>query len=328
MTVYFLPARLCRTPMMQQQEATQPSTYNEILETEYEVITTENKRGDDTVWMPKVVSKGTEYGVYFRTAPMSVLYSHLGQDGDASGDHTKYNKPMDQACATLTLTEGCAFNKVTTTMPTLLDNQKRTFEIFQQQHLDLVTEAFKNKKVKCGGKDKARKKAVSKLKKAGNKKPTEEQIEEEALQVYIDDSCDSGVKELTWTNNGEELTGNVLKIKRKVRGVRYVKPEGGSVKERTLVETTPVFHRGTITGEYYEKKYGDYVPRNTLLIPRVRRNFFSTPMVYGSNLTFDKDIVVLCEPKKRASNAVSKPVIFFEDEDADDTPSTKKQRTE
>ena len=93
------------------------------------------------------------------------------------------------------------------------------------------------------------------------------------------------------------------------------------------METTPVFHRGTITGEYYEKKYGDYVPRNTLLIPRVRRNFYSTPMMYGSNLTFDKDIVVMCEPKKRKSAPVSKPVVFFEDEDEEES-SPKKQRTE
>ena len=183
-----------------------------------------------------------------------------------------------------------------------------------------------NKKVKCPGKDKARKKATSKLKKAGNKKPTEEQVNEAALQIYIEDAHDSGMKELTWTSNGEETTGEVLKIKRKVRGVRYVKPEGSTQKERTLVDTTPVFHRGTLTGEYYEKKFGDYVPRNTLLIPRVRRNYYSTPMMYGTNLTFDKDIVVLCEPKKRKSVAVSKPVIFFEDEDTD-IPS-KKQRTE
>ena len=69
-----------------QQQATQPSTYNEILETESEIVTAESKRGDETIYLPKVVSKGTEYGVYFRTAPLSVLYSQLGQDGDACSD--------------------------------------------------------------------------------------------------------------------------------------------------------------------------------------------------------------------------------------------------
>ena len=316
--------------MMQQQEATQPSTYNEILETEYECKVVEGKRGDETTFTPKILAKGSDYNVFFRIAPASVLYSQLGQDGDALGDHSKFNKPVDQACATLTLTEGCAFSKVKKTMPDLLKNQKRTFEILQQQHIDLVTEAFNNKKVKCSGKEKARKKAKTKLKKDGNKKPSDEEIETLALQMYIEDSHDSGMKEMTWTNNGEEVTGMVLKVKRKVRGVRYVKPEGSTQRERTLVDTTPMFHRCNITGEYYEKKYGDYVPRNTLLIPRVRRNFYSTPMMYGSNLTFDKDIVVLCEPKKRKSGVVSKPVIFFEDEDTDApaSPSSKRQRTE
>ncbi len=316
--------------MMQQQQATQPSTYNEILETEYECKLVEGKRGDEVTFTPKILSKGSDYNVYFRSAPVSVLYSQLGQDGDACGDHTKFNKPLDQACVTLTLVKGCAFSKVTQTMPTLLANQNKTFEILQQQHIELVTEAFNNEKVRCSGKDKARKKAASRLKK-DKKKPSKEEIETLALQMYIDDSHDSGMKEMTWTNNGEEMTDTVLKVKRKIRGVRYIKPEGGTQKERTLVETTPVFHRGTITGEYYEKKYGDYVPRNTLLIPRVRRNFYSTPLTYGSNLTFDKDIVVLCEPKKRKSGAVSKPVIFFEDDDADvdgASSASKRQRTE
>lgn len=312
---------------MQQQQATSPSTYNEIIETEYEIQTVEGKRGEETTYTPKVLSKGTDYNVFFRTSALSTLYSMLGQDGDRCGDHARFNKPLDQACATLTLVKGCAFSKVKQTMPTLLDNQQKTFDILEQQHVDLMTEAFNNKKVKCSGKDKARKKASSKLKKEGNKKPSKDQIEELALKIYIEDSHDSGMKEMTWVNNGEEISDTVLKVKRKVRGVRYVKPEGGTTKERTVIETTPVFHRGTITGEYYEKKYGDYVPRNTLLIPRVRRNFFSTPMMYGSNLTFDKDIVVLCEPKKRKVVPVSKPVVFFEDEDTE-SPSPKKQRTE
>merc|ERR1711871_1412438 len=146
-------------------------------------------------------------------------------------------------------------------MPQLLENQQKTFDILQEQHVALMTEAFKNDKIKCSGKDKARKKATSKLKKDGNKKPSKEEINELALQMYIEDSHDSGMREMTWVDNGEEVTDTVLKIKRKVRGVRYVKQEGSNVKERTIVETTPTFHRGTITGEYYEKKYGDYVPR-------------------------------------------------------------------
>ena len=77
---------------------------------------------------------------------------------------------------TLTMTKGCAFNKVKQTMPTLLDNQDKTFEILENQHVELMKEAFTNKKVKCSGKDKARKKATTKLKKDGNKKPSKEEM--------------------------------------------------------------------------------------------------------------------------------------------------------
>ena len=98
--MYFHLPELCRNKMMQAApETTNPSTYNEILETEYDIMIAEVKRGDETLYQPKVVSKGTEYGVYFRTAPMSTLYSLLGNEGDKLGDHTKFNKPVDQACA-------------------------------------------------------------------------------------------------------------------------------------------------------------------------------------------------------------------------------------
>ena len=174
--------------MMMQQQATQPSTFNEILDTEYEIKTVEGKRGEETTFTPKVLAKDTDYNVFFRTAPLSVLYSMLGQDGDGCGDHAKFNKPLDQACATLTLIQDCAFNKVKQTMPQLPDNQAKTFEILEKQHVELMKEAFNNKNVKCSGKDKARKKASTKLKKDGNKKPSKEEIEKLALKIYIEDS--------------------------------------------------------------------------------------------------------------------------------------------
>ena len=204
--------------MMQQQQATSPSTYNEILETEYEIQTVESKRGDETIYTPKVLSKGTEYNVFFSHSTIEYPIPCWVKMGRL-GDHSRFNKPLDQACATLTMTKGCAFNKVKQTMPTLQDNQQKSFDILEQQHVDFMTEAFTNKKVKCSGKDKARKKASSKLKKEG-KKPTKEQIDELALKIYIEDSHDSGMKEMTWTNNGEEITDTVLKLKRKVRGVQ------------------------------------------------------------------------------------------------------------
>lgn len=319
--------------MQQQPQQTQtfPSTYNEIAETEYDVRIMEVKRGDETVHQPKILAKGSDYQIYFRTAPMSALYGTHGVDGDQSGDQQKFNKTIEQACVTYTLKKGCAFKKVLKAMPHLIKDQQTTFDILKRQHDELVEAAFKSDKVKCAGKDKARKLASTKLKKSGVKKPTSSQIDEEALAIYIENSHDSGMKEISWTENGEEVEGDVLKIKRKVKGVRYVNEtdeNGKTNRKRTLVSTFPVFHKGTPTGEFYEKKFGDYMPRDTLLILRVRRNFYTTPMMYGSNLTFDQDVIVLCEAKKKAKQNASKPIIYFEDEDVsvDASNSNKRKR--
>lgn len=315
---------------MQQQAPTQtfPSTYNEIDETDYDIKVMEVKRGDEVLHQPKIVAKDSEYQIYFRTAPMSALYGTHGVDGDETGDKVKFNKSIEQAAVSYTLKRGCAFKKVLKTMPNLLKDQQKTFDILKKQHVELLTAAFKDKKVKCGGKDKARKQAAGILKKSGVKKPTPEQIDAEAFKIYLANSHDSGMKEKTWTENGEEVDGEVLVVKRKVRGVRYVNEEdesGKSVRKRTLVSTFPIFHRGTPTGEFYEKKFGDYMPRDTLIILRLRRSFYTTPMMYGSNITFDKDVVVLCGPKRKKKQTVSKPVIYFEDEDVDESNKRKRE---
>lgn len=314
---------------MQQQAPAQtfPSTYNEIDETEYDIKVMEVKRGDEVLHQPKVVAKDSEYQIYFRTAPMSALYGTHGIDGDETGDKVKFNKPIEQAAVSYTLKRGCAFKKVLKTMPNLLKDQQTTFDILKKQHTELLTAAFNSNKVKCGGKDKARKKAAGILKKNGIKKPTPEQIDAEALPIYLADCHDSGMKEKTWTENGEEVESEVLIVKRKVRGVRYVNEEddsGKTVRTRKLVSTFPIFHRGTPTGEYFEKKFGDYLPRDTLIIVRVRRSWYTTPMMYGTNITFDKDVVVLCGPKRKNKQPVSKPVVYFEDEDVEESHKRKR----
>lgn len=303
--------------MMQAQTQTHPSTFNEIAETPYEIKIMEVKRGDETLYQPRIVAKDSDYQIYFRTAPLPALYGTHGVDGDKTGDKAKFNKPLDQACVTYTMKKGCAFPKVKKAMPNLLKDQETTFDILKKQHRELLVAAFESDNVKCPGKDKARKQAASALKKAGTKKPTKEQIDADALKIYLENAHDSGIKEITWLENGEEVEGEVLKVKRKVRGVRYVNEEedGKTVRKRTLVNTFPIFHRGTPTGEYYEKEFGDYMPRDTLLVLRLRRSFYSTPMMYGSNLTFDKDVIVLCGPKRKKKQSTSKPIVFFEDDD-------------
>ena len=309
-------------------EKTTPNTYNDILDenTKTKIKICSVKRGDDEIFQPKLLADASDKDIqiYLRFPAMSILYSDTSPDGDKE----KFNKSIEQACNTFTLTKGCKFSNVKRGMPNLEKDQAEAIAALQKIHNDLLTEAFKSNKVKCSGKDKARKKAKKKAKsmtREDGKKLNEDDIEELALKIYIEESHDSGLKETTWTDNGEEKCDLAIKIKRKCYGMRDVEEtvDGDTVKKKKLVRTPPVFHKPTPTGDYYEKKYENYISRGTLAIFRVRRSFYSSPMMYGTNLTFDKDVIIMCETKKRQRVVESKPVMFFEDQDDD-----KRQRTE
>ena len=358
--MYIILSEPCRNKMMaamQDVQTTQPNTHNDILDPNTKTIikVCKMKRGDDEIFQPKVIAAGTdkEFQIFLRLPALPVLYS----DTSPNGDQEKFNKSPEQAVNSFTLTKGNKFSNVKRGMPNLENDQQEAFDMIEQMHKDLLIAAFNSDDVKCSGKTKAKAKAVKILKnnslnemkeKIRNKnagmseadvskkakeavkkiKHSQEEITATALHVYLEDSHDSGMKEVTYTDNGEEKTEMSLKIKRKVRGFRQVEEEidGELVKKRKLVPTPPVFHKPTPTAEYYEKKYGNYVPRGTLLMFRVRRSFFSSPMMYGTNLTFDKDVVILCESKKRERSQTSKPVEFFEDQD--DEQDYKRARTD
>jgi len=357
--VYFPDPHFYRKKMMAQSmdiEKTTPNTHNELLDpnTKTVIRMCKIKRGDDELVQPKVVADiaDRDLQVYMRLCAFQVLYS----DTSANGDQEKFNKSPEQAVNGMTLIPGVPFENVKRGMPNLEQDQHETLEVLEKMHKDLLIAAFTNEDVKCSGKVKAKQKALKILKKASieeitaklrkkkdagsesdiQKKAKEaykkvkhspEEIEATALHVYLEDAHDAGMKEVTFTDNGEEKTEMALKIKRKVRGMRTVEEniDGEVVKKRKLVPTPPVFHKSTPTGEYYEKKYGDFIPRGTLMQFRVRRSFYTSPMSYGTNMTFDKDVTILCETKKRARKAVSKPAIYFED--ADEEPDTKRARS-
>ena len=315
-----------RANMMEAMPTTSPKTYNDIFDTNVKIKICAVKRGDDEIFQPKAIAESSEKDIqiYVRLPALAVLYSDTSPDGDKE----KFNKSVEQACNTFTLTKGCKFSNVKRGMPNLLSDQEKAFEMLEQLHKDLLTEAFNSDKVKCSGKDKARKKAKKKAKtisKEEKRTLSDEEIEQLALKIYIEDSHDSGMKETTWTDAGEEKCEVALKIKRKCYGMRDVeeKVDGNTVVKKKLIRTPVIFHKSTPTGEYYEKKYESYVPRGTLAIFRVRRTFFSSPMMYGSNLTFDEDVIILCETKKRKRAVETKPVMYFEDQDDE-----KRARTE
>ena len=338
-------------------EKTTPNTHNELLDpnTKTVIRLCKIKRGDDEFMQPKIVADipDRDLQVYLRLCALQTVYSDTNPKGDAD----KFNKSPEQAVNSFTMVKGNRFNNVARGMPTLEQDQEETFDALEKMHKDLLIAAFTSPEVKCSGKVKAKQKALKILKKASmeeivaklrkkkdvgsesdiQKKAKEaykkvkhspEEIEATALHVYLEDAHDAGMKEITYTDNGEEKTEMSLKIKRKVNGMRTIEEDidGEIVKKRKLVPTPPVFHKSTPTGEYYEKKYGDYVPRGTLLQFRVRRSYYTSPMSYGTNLTFDKDVTVLCETKARKRKAASKPAIYFED--ADEEPDSKRARSD
>tara|TARA_Y100001958_G_C21219411_1_gene544792 strand:+ start:912 stop:1856 length:945 start_codon:yes stop_codon:yes gene_type:complete len=308
-------------------EPTTPSTYNHINETELELNIVESKIGDDVKHAPKFTSSG--FNVYLTLPAFKTLYSQLGTDGDGLGDKEKFNKPIEQACATLTLVQG-APKKVLRGGNTILTEQQQALDKLRAQMTQMVEAAFDSDKVKCAGKDKARKKAKQQLKAEGNKKPSSEEIDKIARELYIQEAHHSGIREMEWTDNGEPQEGIAIKAKRKVRGVRYVteKDENGNeIKKRTLVPTELMFHKPHIDGNYYEYKFGDYVPRGTLLAPRVRLEYFSTPMMYGTTVKMDQDVRILWMPKKQVKRKVASAMTYFSDGE-DDEESNKRARVE
>ena len=336
-------------------EKTNPNTHNELLDpnTKTVIKICKIKRGDDELHQPKVIAAGTEkeFQIYQRLPALSVLYS----DTSANGDGEKFNKSPEQAVNSFTLLAKNKFSNVARGMPNLEKDQQEAFDRLEQMHKDLLIAAFTSPEVKCSGKVKAKAKALKILKKASideittklrkkgvaeselpkkakeaykKVKHTPEEIEATALHVYIEDSHDAGMKEITYTDNGEEKTDMCLKIKRKVRGMRTVEEDidGEIVKKRKLIPTPPVFHKGLPTGEWYGKEYKDYVPRGTLMQFRVRRSFYSSPMSYGTNMSFDTDVTILCESKKRSRKTVYKPAVYFEDADEEE-PDSKRARS-
>ena len=296
---------------------TQPSTYNNINETELELRIVETKIGDDVRNAPKLMAG--DYHVYVTMPAFKTLYSQLGTEGDRLGDKEKFNKPIEQACATLTLVQG-APKKVLRGGSTILTQQQQALDIIQNKMQSLVELAFDSDKVKCPGKEKARKRAKQQLKADGNKKPSKEEIDVIAKQFYIQEAHHSGIRELEWTDNGEACEGIAIKAKRKVRGVRYIteKDENGNeIKKRTLVPTELVFHKPHMDGNYYEQKFGDYVPRGTLLAPRIRIEFYTTPMSFGTTIKMDQDVRVLWMPKKKVKQKVTAAMQYFSDGEDD-----------
>ena len=241
-----------------------------------------------------VESGDKQYQVYLRLPALAMLYSTLGE----TGDRDKFNKSDKEARFNMTLRQ-FVLNRVSRVMPTLSDDQAKTFEQMRKFHEMLVGAAFDSDDVKCTFKEKYKKLAKKQLKGA-----SAEEIRARARELYIENSSNCGIKTREWKNDsGEEVEGDVLVVKRRIIGKR-----NGEV-----ISLKPMFHKINHDGEYNEVEYGDYVPRDTLCQLRVRPQFFTAPLMYGTSCWFDKDVIVLWRPKRTRASVEVATVPVFED---------------
>jgi len=299
------------TPLHKIMTTTFPMTRNNLLDTPVQCKIIQGRFGDDIVYYPKlVVTSGDKDYPVFRTCPaLAALFSTLGETGDME----KWNKPREQAQFSLTLRQGVA-ERVSRVMPKLVEDQQKTFDRLKQEHEQLVGAAFDSDEVKCAHKEKCKKQAKKKLKGS-----SQEDILALARTMYIENSSNCGIKNREWKDaNGEEVEGEVLVVKRKIQGKR----------DGEITSLKPVFHKINHEGDYNEVQYDDYVPRDTLLKVRVRPQFFTAPLMYGTSCWFDKDIIVLWRPKRSRAPVETAVVPVFEDGEDDDEPAAKRSRNE
>lgn len=295
--------------IMSTMTTTFPITRNNLLDTDVQCKIVQSRFGDDVVYHPKlVVQAGDKQFPVFRTCPaLATLYSTLGETGDME----KFNKSEKEARFNLTLYKNVP-KRVSRVMPTLADDQQKVFDRLKQDHETLVGAAFDSDDVKCTFKEKFKKAAKKKLKGG-----SQAEILALAREMYIENSSNCGIKIREWKDpNGEEVEGEVLVVKRRIVGMR------NGVK----TSLNPVFHKINNEGDYHAVEYEDFVPRDTLLKVRVRPQFFSAPLMYGTSCWFDKDIIVLWRPKRTEAKKETAAVPVFED--GDDEPPAKRARNE
>ena len=284
-------------------------TSNNLLDVPLTPEIVQVRYGEDVRYIPKLMLKvGDKSYPAFRTAPaLAVKFSTLGENGDQE----QFNKSEQEARFSFVLRQKVP-TRVEKVLPTLKNEQDKAFEILDGDHERLVLAAFDSDDVQCAHKTKALKAAKKKLGKTADPK----EIRALARTIYLENSSNCMIKTREFQENGEDVETKVLVTKRRIVGMR------NGEKQRL----NPVFHKINCEGDYKEVTYDEYVPQDTLLKVRVRPQFFSAPLMYGTSCWFDKDIIVLWRPKKAEAKVETALVPVFEDGDDEVAPSNKRAR--
>jgi len=265
----------------------------------------------ETRYKISMVIPDTEIAPFLSLPALQTQWSEFSENGDAEA----FGKELDDGKQSISLRAGIGSSRVQQAMPLLAAEQVATIAALKKYHHDMVTFAFDNLPPKgCVHATKARSKAKKELKDG-----TAEEIEDRARAIYLDGAHCGGVVEKDIDDEPVEL----IVVKRKV--CTYEK----GVKGRY----PPIFHKGNRTGGFNAVEIDKYVPRRTLVEIRARPQYFTAPLMYGTTLSLDRDIIMVWRPKKRSRSRSSRVVPYFEDGegdtvDSDDADSAKKPRLE
>jgi GxxExxY protein len=302
------------TPKMQtesQTTKTMPKTFNNIQDTalepkmsSYNIDKGNGKQ--ETRHKISMTIPETDIAPYVTLPPMQVQWSEFSENGDAEA----FGKELDDGKQSVSVRCGLPSDRVKQAMPLLEAEQTEALATLKAYHAQMVGYAFDNLPTKgCIHAGKARSKAKKALPKA-----TPEDIEAHARELYIEGAHCGGIVEKEIDDTAVELVVAKRKVCTYQQGVKGRYP--------------PVFHKIGPGGEYTEVEVENYLPRRTLAIIRARPQFFSAPLMYGTTLSLDRDIILVWRPKKRARDNTPSVVPYFEDGDGDTNNSPKKTRIE
>jgi hypothetical protein len=251
----------------------------------------------------------SEIAPYLQLPALQTQWSELSENGDAE----TFQKELDDGKQSLSMFVGIPNPKIAKALPNLMADQEAAIVMLRQYHDDMVRFAFHNLPEKGAGSCPHVAKAYRQAKKeCGDTAAAKTRAEE----IYVAGSHCGGLVEKDIQEGDEMVTRTLVVVKRKVTTYQ------NGVKGRY----PPIFHHVNAAGEYHAVETGDYLQKTTLAQVRARPQYFTAPLMYGTTLSFDRDVLLMWRPKKQSRQRQSAVIPFFTD--GDDEPAAKKMRTE
>ena len=295
---------------------TYPKTYNPILETpvvpsmsSYKMDKGNGKQ--ETRYKISLTLPESEIAPYLQLPALQTQWSELSVNGDAE----TFQKELDDGKQSMSMFAGIPRPRIAKALPNLASEQETAIAMLQKYHEDMVRFAFHNLPEKGAGSCPHVGKAYRQAKKECGDAGTAA-VKTRAEEIYVAGSHCGGLVEKDIQEGDETVTRTLVVVKRKVTTYQ------NGVKGRY----PPVFHQVNAVGEYHAVEVDDYLPKTTLAQVRARPQYFTAPLMYGTTLSFDRDVLLMWRPKKQLRQRQSAVIPYFSD--GDEEPAAKKMRME